>query len=87
MSQKSLRRFGSMLGSLADEEVIRMIHELDDPETRLLVERGDDTAISDIFPTKKEQNSYAGSLVGLGNYPSLVHLAYVVAEKRGLISR
>lgn len=85
MSQKSLRRFGSMLGSLADEEIMRIVHELDDPKKRLLVEGGDDTAINDIFPTKKEQNPYAGSLVGLGNYPSLVHLAYVVAETKGVI--
>ena len=87
MSQKSLRRFGSMLGSLTDEDISRIIHELDNPKTRRLVAGGDDGAISDIFPTKKEQNPYAGSLVGLGNYPSLVHLAYVVAETRGLISR
>ena len=87
MSQKSLRRFGSMLGSLTDEQITRIINELDEPKTRLLVEGGDDTAINDIFPTKKEQNPYAGSLVGLGNYASLVHLAYVVAETRGLISR
>jgi hypothetical protein len=85
MSQKSLRRFGSLLGSLTDGEIIRITNELDDPKTRSLVEGGDDTAISDIFPTKKEQNPYAGSLVGLGNYASLVHLSYIVAETRGLI--
>ena len=87
MSQKSLRRFGSMLGSLADEEIMRIVHELDDPKKRLLVEGGDDTAINDIFPTKKHQNPYAGSLIGLGNYASLVHLAHVVAKTKGLISR
>jgi hypothetical protein len=40
--------------------------------------------INEVFPTRKEQNPYAGSLIGLGNYPSLVHLTYAVAEKRGL---
>ena len=57
---------------------------LDDLKDRSLVEAGDETAINEVFPTKKDQNPYAGSLVGLGNYASLVHLAYVVADTRGL---
>jgi acetyl-CoA synthetase len=85
MSQKTLRRFGSMLGSLTDRQLREMITRLDDPDTRTRIEAGDETAITRVFPTKREQNPYAGSLVGLGNYPSLVHLAYAVAKVRGLL--
>ncbi len=84
MSQKSLRRFGSMLGSLTDEQLRDIIRRLADTRKRALVEAGDETAINEVFPTRKDQNPYAGSLIGLGNYPSLVHLTYTVAEKRGL---
>jgi len=84
MSQKSLRRFGSMLGSLSDKQLSRIIRKLNNAKTMSLVEAGDETAINDIFPTKRDQNPYAGPLVGLGNYPSLVHLTHVVAETRGV---
>lgn len=84
VSQKSLRRFGSMLGSLNDKELRDIMIKLADSKTRALIEDGDETTISDVFPTRKEQNPYAGSLIGLGNYSSLIHLAHVVAEARGL---
>jgi acrylyl-CoA reductase (NADPH)/3-hydroxypropionyl-CoA dehydratase/3-hydroxypropionyl-CoA synthetase len=84
MSQKSLRRFGSLLGSLSDRELTQIMGHLNDPITRSRVESGDETIIHDVFPTQKHQNPYAGSLVGLGNYPSLIHLTEVVAESRGL---
>jgi acrylyl-CoA reductase (NADPH)/3-hydroxypropionyl-CoA dehydratase/3-hydroxypropionyl-CoA synthetase len=84
MSQKSLRRFGSMLGSLTDKELGEIIKKLGDPNTKERIEKGDETAIIEVFPTRKHQNPYAGSLVGLGNYPSLIHLTYVVAGMRGL---
>jgi acrylyl-CoA reductase (NADPH)/3-hydroxypropionyl-CoA dehydratase/3-hydroxypropionyl-CoA synthetase len=86
MSQKSLRRFGALMGSLTDRELMEIIGELEDPETRARVEAGDEAAIARVFPTRKDQNPHAGSLVGLGNYPSLPHLAYAVARARGLIS-
>jgi hypothetical protein len=74
-----------MLGSLTDRQLREMITKLDDPDTRARIEAGDETAIMQVFPTKREQNPYAGSLVGLGNYPSLVHLTYAVAKVRGLL--
>jgi hypothetical protein len=84
MSQKSLRRFGAMLGSLDNEQLAAIVQPLEDPDIRLKVANGDGTVIHNVFPSKKDQNPYAGSLVGLGNYPSLVHMTYAVAKAKGI---
>jgi len=84
MSQKSLRRFGAMLGSLANEQLAAIVQTLEDPDIRSKVANGDETVIHNVFPSKKDQNPYAGSLVGLGNYPSLVHMTHAVAKAKGI---
>ena len=84
MSQKSLRRFGAMLGSLANEKLAVIVKALEDSDIRARVANGDETTIHTVFPSKKDQNPYAGSLVGLGNYPSLVHMTYAVAKAKGI---
>ena len=84
MSQKSLRRFGAMLGSLTNEQLAAILKPWRTQITRAQVESGNETIIHTIFPSKKDQNPYAGSLVGLGNYPSLVHLTYAVAKAKGI---
>ena len=84
MSQKSLRRFGVMLGSLANDELAAIVKALEDPDIRSKVATGDGTTIHTVFPSKKDQNPYAGSLVGFGNYPSLVHMTYAVAKAKGI---
>jgi hypothetical protein len=87
MSQKSLWRFGAMLGFLTNEQLAATFKRLEDPITRAQVEVENETTIHTVFPSKKDQNPYAGSLVGLGNYPSLVHLTYAVAKAKGVTLR
>jgi hypothetical protein len=45
MSQKSLRRFGVMLGSLANDELAAIVKALEDPDIRSKVATGDGTTI------------------------------------------
>jgi hypothetical protein len=70
--------------NLANDELAAIVKGLEDPDIRAKVATGDGTTILTVFPSKKDQNPYAGSLVGLGNYPSLVHMTYAVAKAKGI---
>jgi len=75
------RDFLRIIHQFSPPEIVR---KLDDPQAGARVDAGDEAAISRVFPTRKDQNPYAGSFVGLCNYPSLARLTYAVAEARGL---